>query len=364
MSPSTAPRPRTRRAAARGFTLIELLVVIAIIAVLIGLLLPAVQSAREAARRAQCVNNLKQLGLGMANYESANGCFPIGAFWFDVQNFYGDPPGLRHAWSHYISLAPFMEQAPVYNAFNSSLNIFSYPNDTINVIGIATLFCPSDPAVAQKYTSTGYHPTSQLFSMSSYAGNLGYFPSYPDAKVGNPFGIALNDANYKAIVAQTNGVLFFDSSVKFGDITDGTSNTMSMGERAFGKLAPSIRQDYMWWASGVISDSLMTTFYPMNVEKRLRDITSGTVSSNAGFDAFIMAFGSFHPGGANFVFCDGSVRFLKETIDTWQFDQTNGVPLGVTQPGLTFVVAPGTRIGVYQALSSRNGGEVVSADSY
>jgi prepilin-type processing-associated H-X9-DG protein len=119
----------------------------------------------------------------------------------------------------------------------------------------------------------------------------------------------------------------------------------------------------MWWASGQLSDSLSTTFYPMNVEKRIKDVYDG-VAGAAGFDAFLLAFGSFHPGGANFLFCDGSVHFIKETISTWPFDPKTGYPLGVSQPGLTFVLAPGTQVGVYQAISSRNQGEVISSDSY
>jgi prepilin-type N-terminal cleavage/methylation domain-containing protein/prepilin-type processing-associated H-X9-DG protein len=352
---------RFRKVHVRGFTLIELLVVIAIIAVLIALLLPAVQSAREAARRIQCVNNLKQLGLAMANYESANSCYPIGAFWINVVL---EAPGLRHNWSHYMGLLPFMEQAPAFNALNTSVCIFNYQNDTMVSLQLSALFCPSDPAVAQRYSNIGYHSYAQMWAMNSYGGNLGYFPSYPDAKVGNPFGITLNDANYQAIVAQTNGILYYDSKVKISDITDGTSNTMSMGERAFGKLAKNIQACYMWWSSGHLSDSLSTTFYPMNVEKKMADTTQGTVAGGSGLDAFILAYGSFHPGGANFVFCDGSVKFLKETINTWQINPTTGTPLGITQPGLTFVIAPGTQIGVYQALSSRNGGEVISADQY
>ena len=112
------------RQAARGFTLIELLVVIAIIAVLIALLLPAVQAAREAARRAQCTNNLKQLQLGMMNYESSNGCFPMGSFQMPPP---GDPfataPGSgRHENGYLMRLLPFIEQSPLYNAFNSNVH--------------------------------------------------------------------------------------------------------------------------------------------------------------------------------------------------------------------------------------------------
>jgi len=344
-----------------GFTLIELLVVIAIIAVLISLLLPAVQSAREAARRAQCINNLKQLGLAMANYESTNGCFPQGSFWIQ-------PASLgftwRHAWSHNVGLLPFMEQSQIFNAFNSNVNIFDVQNDTINGVGISTLWCPSDPLVSADYMGGSYFYQLK-FKMNSYGGNLGYFPNYPDARDGNPYGPMLPfDANYQAITAQTNGIIYYNSSVKISGITDGTSNTIAIGERAFGRLDKAYNFCFMWWASGQLCDSMSTTFYPMNVDKKLKDTSGGGIAGATGFHAFLMSFGSFHPGGTNFVFGDGSVRFLKDSINTWPFDPATGNPLGVTQPGLTFVIAPGTPIGVYQALSSRNQGEVVSADSF
>jgi prepilin-type N-terminal cleavage/methylation domain-containing protein/prepilin-type processing-associated H-X9-DG protein len=350
---------RPRHAPRTGFTLIELLVVIAIIAVLISLLLPAVQSAREAARRAQCTNNLKQLGLAMANYESANGCFPQGSFWIQ-------PASLgfvwRHAWSHNVGLLPYFEQSQIFNAFNSNVNIFDVQNDTINGIGMSTLWCPSDPLVAEDYYGYSYFYKLK-FKMNSYGGSLGYFPNYPDARVGNPYGMVPFDSNYQAITAQTNGIIYYNSSVKISGITDGTSNTFSIGERAFGRLDPSISYCYMWWASGQLCDSMSTAFYPMNVDKKLKN-TNGGIAGAQGFTAFLMSFGSFHPGGTNFAFCDGSVRFLKDSIDTWPFDPSTGYPLGITQPGLTFVIAPGTKVGVYQALSSRNQGEVISADAY
>jgi prepilin-type N-terminal cleavage/methylation domain-containing protein/prepilin-type processing-associated H-X9-DG protein len=349
-------RPRVSRS---GFTLIELLVVIAIIAVLISLLLPAVQAAREAARRAQCTNNLKQLGLAMANYESTNGCFPQGSFWIQ-------PASLgfawRHAWCHNIGLLPYMEQAPIYNAFNSNVNIFDVQNDTINGIGMSVLWCPSDPLVSQDYYGYSYFYKLK-FKMNSYGGNMGYFPNYPDARVGNPYGMVPFDSNYQAIQAQTNGILYYNSTVRLANITDGSSNTMAIGERAFGRLDPAYSYCYMWWASGQLSDSMSTTFYPMNVDKKIKNVSDG-IAGAQGFFAFLMSFGSFHPGGSNFVFGDGSVHFIKDTISTWPFDPTTGYPVGVSQPSLTFVLAPGTRIGVYQALASRGGGEVISSDSY
>ena len=121
----------------RGFTLIELLVVIAIIAVLIALLLPAVQAAREAARRAQCMNNLKQIGLALANYESANSCYPMAAFAQYLPNRSPD-----QAMSCFVSLLAYMEQGPLYSAYNNSLAYRCDPNVTVSGTGLGSLWCP------------------------------------------------------------------------------------------------------------------------------------------------------------------------------------------------------------------------------
>ena len=130
-----------RRNARSGFTLIELLVVISIIAVLIALLLPAVQSAREAARRAQCTNNLKQLSLAALNYESANGCFPIGICMKPDIDF-----GYQFVedQSTFVSMLTQFEQIQLYNAWNASRSIYAGPNSTVYAAGLATLWCPSD----------------------------------------------------------------------------------------------------------------------------------------------------------------------------------------------------------------------------
>ena len=133
-----------RSRGARGFTLIELLVVIAIIAVLISLLLPAVQSAREAARRAQCINNLKQLALAAHNYESANGSFPMGRNCQQYISTSGGYQGYHDGWAAIAELLQFTEQAPLYNAINQSLGPWQIRNYTVINTGMSLLWCPSD----------------------------------------------------------------------------------------------------------------------------------------------------------------------------------------------------------------------------
>jgi prepilin-type processing-associated H-X9-DG protein len=141
-------------------------------------------------------------------------------------------------------------------------------------------------------------------------------------------------------------------------ITDGTSNTFFFAERANGKLPASNRDYVCQWADGAREDTLFTTEYPLNLFNKIADVTEQQS------DSWSDAASSFHPGGANFAFADGSVNFVKDSISTWQYNPTTGVPTGVTLKNGVLSVNPGTQIGIYQALSTRNGGELISADSY
>jgi prepilin-type N-terminal cleavage/methylation domain-containing protein/prepilin-type processing-associated H-X9-DG protein len=339
--------------AARGFTLIELLVVIAIIALLISLLLPAVQSAREAARRIQCVNNMKQLGLAIHNYIDGNNCMPMGAYWMQTSRY-----GLLRTSTIFLPILPFIENANVYNSYNTAMMTFDAENTTTSGFGIATYWCPSDPDIMQSRIAYGFLADPYSFAFSSYASCLGYFPSYPD-EVAYPHG----SPEWQAIQAQTNGVIYYNSSTKIAEITDGTSQTMMFGEHAHGFLSEADRTYQFWWISGQVSDTQASTFWPLNPQRRIADL-GGPSAFVIQWLAYVTAYSSMHPGGANFTFCDGSVRFIKDSIDQWRIDPTTGLPLGITQPGVTFLLPPGTKVGVFQALSSRNLGEVLSSDSF
>jgi len=366
--------PRSRSANA-GFTLIELLVVIAIIAVLISLLLPAVQSAREAARRAQCVNNLKQVGLGVHNYVSANDVFPWGCF---RQHHLSDPTGYPYtSGGSFIPLLPQMEQQQVFNAINFNFNIFGAGNTTITATSLSYLHCPSDPSIENKVFMAGGSVDGGDMTMcySSYGGCAGWYFQLPRYSV--PAGV------FQTRINQQNGVIIYigyDSNlttpdlqppnklnrgcVRLAAVTDGTSNTMMYSERAHGLLTPTDQTCWNWWCSGNFGDTSFCTMYPMNPFRKTAN--SGNVgNAGGGSNSFVSSASSFHPGGANFGFCDGSVRFLRDTIDTWAIDPTSGYPAGMTlDSDNVYHFATGSRVGVYQALSSINGGEVISADSY
>jgi prepilin-type processing-associated H-X9-DG protein len=133
---------------------------------------------------------------------------------------------------------------------------------------------------------------------------------------------------------------------------------MMLGERANGKFSDPDRDFYGWWGDSVATDTIFTTLYPLNPFNKVPGVPTEYTSS---WDS---AASSFHPGGANFAFADGSVRFLKDSISTWPFDPATGYPKGVSDSNGFLVLAAGTQYGVYQQLSTRNGGEVVSADSY
>jgi prepilin-type N-terminal cleavage/methylation domain-containing protein/prepilin-type processing-associated H-X9-DG protein len=347
-----------RRAGRPGFTLIELLVVIAIIGVLIALLLPAVQAAREAARRAQCTNNLKQLGLGVHNYVSAVGCFPMGLV--DQNSAYG---GLWTSFGPMLPLCQYVEQTSLFNAMNFNLNMYDPQNTTINAVGMSVLWCPSDAGVDQPQTQFYVLPSGSPgwpMRYSSYGGMAGTWYSSQFGTVGP---------------ANENGVFYAYSVTKIADIIDGTSNTVMFAEhtRQIESSTNGDQTSWHWWTSGNYGDTIATSYWPINPQKRLPYTCTDPAT---GISNTIGAASSMHPGGANVALCDGSVRFIKESIDTWLVTQTPPcIPPGVTTssvpdptlPGYNatiFAIAPGSKVGVWQQLSTRAGGEVISADSY
>jgi prepilin-type processing-associated H-X9-DG protein len=305
--------------------LIELLVVIAIIAVLIALLLPAVQQAREAARRTQCKNNLKQLGLALHNYADTHGVFPPARVSFPL------------VWSAQAQLLPFVEQANLQNAFNFNVPPLtfggSYPqaaaNEAFAKTKLGLLLCPSD---------------SDTVPNSGFNGGI----SYP-ANAGSGL---VNDGSINA----TDGVFFSKSSIRFGQLTDGTSHIVAFGESLLGDGVDSAptNNDYRhrvvqlsgstpttsaacaaasapaWsgqrgakWVNGHFADAVYNHFYSPNAN--VPDC------HNASHNFALTSARSNHTGGVNVGLCDGSVRFANDSM----------------------------KLAIWRALATRSGGEVL-----
>jgi prepilin-type N-terminal cleavage/methylation domain-containing protein/prepilin-type processing-associated H-X9-DG protein len=362
-----------------GFTLIELLVVIAIIAVLISLLLPAVQSAREAARRAQCVNNLKQLALAAANYEGAVGCYPPGLYWClltgQLTGYVGTNCGPM------VHVLPYLEQNQLYNAINFMEAVYYDCNLTMHGVGTSTLWCPSDASVSEVQTLQDNPPGTLFYeavpggsarmAYSSYAGVCG--PWWPNTWSIPGLGSGAR-RTHSQIKGDELGIFGVCSNVRIASVTDGTSNTMIFGEHGHGLIAPAQQPSWQWWDSGNLGDTLITTMFPLNPQRTLKDVPEGP----AGGTIFIASASSLHPSGANFAFVDGSVRFIKDSTQSWQIfplgTDGNGsaIPAAVTATNVgtnpfwdtVYSVTPGFQFGVYQALSTRNQSEVISADAY
>ncbi len=367
----------------RGFTLIELLVVIAIIAVLIALLLPAVQQAREAARRTQCKNNLKQMALAALNYESDNKCFPGGSYSGATA-----PPNTVCYYAEnascFVRMLPYFDQAPLYNSIDASFCSSSPGNIAINGASLKALICPTDTnnspiSFPSSRSSNGVTPgwsfneVNSLFpatapnytvAFTSYAGNTGTFT----------FGF-VNQMS-PTVLAQYNGTIYNDSAVKISDITDGTSNTFLFGEHSKNQLFlldPGYAISDGQWTSGRYYDTLFATLYPMNVGYG-NGIPTNTKINPSYYEP--TAAGSLHIGGAHFAMADGSVRFLSNSINSWAFSSLNADSFGDELPDNTTRVKftnpvnnyygyyldqtnPALVLGVYQKLSTRNGGEVI-----
>jgi len=342
----------------RGFTLIELLVVIAIIAVLIALLLPAVQAAREAARRISCTNNLKQVGLGLHNYESGNGCFPPATI-LVYKNATATKPTFQSSWSVAARIAPFMELGPLYNAMNFSGTYGDPANTTASNTPVKFLLCPSDPAPSIDDNSLG----GTFFATSSY-------------------GTVCGDWYVWSIAGPTNRSAFGPNAVRrLAEFTDGLSNSLLAAEGYIGHLQardcyargstppgmtptsvpdPAASQaalktlvdacsgsgkfgqrlGHTRWTNGGVYYSGITTAVSPNPRITANGFSMPfdwvSVDENNGGPTYAsLSASSYHPGGVNTLLGDGSVRFVKDSI------------------------APVT----WRALGTIGGGEVISSDA-
>jgi prepilin-type N-terminal cleavage/methylation domain-containing protein/prepilin-type processing-associated H-X9-DG protein len=293
-----------------GFTLIELLVVIAIIAVLIALLLPAVQAAREAARRCQCINNLMQIGIGLQNYQVSHEVLPPGTI-NDKGPIVAVPQGYHYSWI--VQILPYVDQKNLQKKFDFQVGVYDVKHETARSFVLNSFLCPSE--------SRGFNGNTggsgQFLATTSYMG------VHHDVEA--------------PIDVTNNGVFFLNSSVRVEDIEDGASNTLFVGESKH--LKPDLG-----WASGTRA-TLRNGGWGVNYNAKLAPATAaGPIAGASGSPPAggqppvepVGGFSSNHAGGSNFAFGDGSVRFLKTTIQSATFEK----------------------------LCNRHDGDVVSGDSY
>jgi prepilin-type N-terminal cleavage/methylation domain-containing protein/prepilin-type processing-associated H-X9-DG protein len=309
-----------KRRLPQGFTLVELLVVIAIIGILVALLLPAIQAAREASRRSSCSNNVKQLGLAVHNYHDTFRVFPSGSLSSNTINYStanwcntGTAAQSRAPWT--VLVLPFIEKSAQHELF--------------------------DFRVA--FTSTSNVPGAAVNHAQFSANNASYqCPSDPNSKLDNNnccyFGVQGGGTSPNCVtqapsrVFFVNGVLFHNSACGFSDVLDGTSNVFMIGETKY-CLTRGGRADgfHAGWAAATKLDGfgmplvLAAAMLPINAYP-----FHGGNSDTLNYQTRM--FGSFHPGGCHFALCDGSVRFVSESLDINVYQQVavrdDGLPAG------------------------------------
>jgi prepilin-type N-terminal cleavage/methylation domain-containing protein/prepilin-type processing-associated H-X9-DG protein len=354
----------------RGFTLIELLVVIAIIAVLIALLLPAVQSAREAARRIQCTNNLKQIGLALANYESSVSSLPPAG---QSSNYTTSPPQNQYvdgAYSVFPRVLSYVEGGNTFNAFNFALdyNDLSGANYTAASQVINTFICPSstrNPDGGRDATGdpngAPFEANGPGYGVTDYGATV--YTDIDPQGINNPSNGATPVVPYRNKFSRADGLLKLGST-RLGECTDGLSNTIAVAEVAGrdstfvsqyaenyygGNLTAPVRnvpgfgagagRRFWRWAephcSLGVSGQINNPSRPAH-EASAYQLAPGTLGTAGNKAANNQSLFSFHPGGTNAVFGDGSVHFLKSS----------------------------TSIITLRSLTTLKGGEVISSDTY
>jgi prepilin-type N-terminal cleavage/methylation domain-containing protein/prepilin-type processing-associated H-X9-DG protein len=348
-------RLRGEQRGPRGFTLIELLVVIAIIGVLVALLMPAVQAARESARRAQCVNNLKQIGIAIANYETARKAYPLGGTYngpSDANTGCRSGVNVPREFGALSFLLLYMEQTNVYNAINFSLSAGGpfgpvhggAANFTALSTTVSSYVCPDDtgwqpdPSQNNGYAQTSYFPSGGTWN------TLAYF-SGPDCWQQDPGNGAFDDANAYRPVDVRDGLsntIFFGEATRFKNDPDPTFNQWSRYEwfTSAYPVPSTTRPQGIAFQVPRINAPLMpgdgTQLPPGTPWPNTSDYKAWTLNIPLYKEFGQWGFRSLHPGGAQFLFGDGSVKFLKESIN----------------------------LVTYQALGTRYGREVISADAY
>jgi len=298
-----------------GFTLVELLVVIAIIGILIALLLPAVQAAREAARRMQCSNNLKQIGLALHNYHDTNKVFPPGAFWGGSNPWRG---------SILIRLLPFIEQQPLYNLFDfksaAGTDGQTMPGTSIYIGAtiVPTYVCPSDNN-GDLLNGRAIHNYAASKGPTAHIDNSAY--SCAEWQSWNTYTLAPYDdrTNFAGPFSR------LEVATSMRDCTDGLSNTIYFGE-VRRDCSGHTQQGWAWSNNG---NGLTSTQIPINYDTCSKLTTAPNCKRPFNWNTEL-GFKSRHPGGAQFLFGDGSVHFLTENIDHWQYQYLGGKSDGYT----------------------------------
>ena len=286
---------RTYPCPPRGFTLIELLVVIAIIAILVALLLPAVQQAREAARRSQCVNNLKQIGLALQNYHESNQKFPPGY----VSTFDNMGNDLGPGWGWAARLLPVLDQKPLYGTIRLDQPIEAVTNIKARTMSIKVYLCPSD-SVRERWTASTHDSVGNVTGAVCDVAAANYVANYGVSEPG----------------IDGEGLFFRNSDVAMRDITDGTSTTLAVGER-------SQRWCEATWVGAVTNASLFPSPtspavpFVQNASSMILGHTFEGPPNASGLEG--NNFSSAHSGGANFVFADGHVKFIGQSLDRLAF---------------------------------------------